>query len=45
MRKKVYVFLLLSVMVAGCSTRPERLDDLASEYVTIDDSVSIHYKT
>ena len=25
--------------------RPERLDDLASEYVTIDDSVSIHYKT
>ncbi len=45
MRKKVYVFLLLSVMVAGCSMRPERLDDLASEYVTIDDSVSIHYKT
>lgn len=38
MRKKVYVFLLLSVMVAGCSTRPERLDDLASEYVTIDDT-------
>ncbi len=42
-----YSFLslfLLSVIQAGCGVKPETLSDLKPEYVTMDDSVRIHYK-
>ncbi len=44
MKKNVYLLLLMIVMLSSCSKKPETLDDLASQYVTIDDSVRIHYK-
>lgn len=36
--------LLLSILLAGCSKTPQQLSNLKSEYVTLDDSISIHYK-
>lgn len=38
------MLLLLGVILASCSKKPESLNDLTSQNVTIDDSVSIHYK-
>ena len=36
--------ILAVLMLTACSTTPETLSDLKSEYVTVDDSVQIHYK-
>ena len=44
MEKKHYFILLLAVILAGCSIKPEKLADIASEYVAVNDSVRIHYK-
>lgn len=44
MEKKHYFILLLAVILAGCSIKPEKLADIASEYATVNDSVRIHYK-
>ncbi|MBO4452148.1 MAG: alpha/beta hydrolase [Bacteroidaceae bacterium] len=39
-----YMLLLLSMLLVGCTTKPESIGDLESAYVTMDDSVRIHYK-
>ena len=44
MKLKHYFILLLAVILAGCSIKPEKLADIASEYETVNDSVRIHYK-
>lgn len=44
MKEKLYLLLLLAVMLAGCSVKPETLGDLASAYATVDDSIRVHYK-
>lgn len=44
MKQKHYFILLLAVILAGCSIKPEKLADIASEYATVNDSVRIHYK-
>ena len=44
MKEKFVVMSVLCVLLCGCVTRPSKLCDLPSEYVTIDDSVRIHYK-
>ena len=45
MKEKVCLLLLLAVMLAGCSIKPENLGDVASEFATVNDSVRVHYKT
>ena len=44
MKQKHYFILLLAVILAGCSINPEKLADIDSEYVAVNDSVRIHYK-
>ena len=44
MKEKVCLLLLLAVMLAGCSIKPENLGDIASEFATVNDSVRVHYK-
>ena len=44
MKEKLYLLLLLAVMLAGCSVKPETLGDLVSTYATVDDSIRVHYK-
>lgn len=38
------IILLLTMLLVGCSHQPQTLDDVKSEYITIDDGVKIHYK-
>ena len=42
--KKTVLYLLLALLLAGCCGQPQTLSELNSEYVTIDDSVRVHYK-
>ena len=46
--KKISIFfiVLLLVLMASCQTekRPENLGELTSQYITMDDSIRIHYK-
>ena len=41
--KKVVLYLLFALLLVNCS-QPQTLSELKSEYVTIDDSIRIHYK-
>ena len=43
MNKNIFI-LLLAILLAGCSNIPQTLDDVMSEYVTVNDGVSVHYK-
>ena len=43
LKQKLYLLLLLAVMLAGCSIKPENLGDIASDHATINDSVRVHY--
>lgn len=36
--------LFVAIIVAGCGKTPQELSNLKSEYVTLDDSIRIHYK-
>lgn len=42
--KKLFLYLLFALMLVGCSTQPQSLSELKSEFVTIDDSIRVHYK-
>ena len=42
--KKVVLYLLFALLLAGCGSQPQTLSELKSEYVTIDDSIRVHYK-
>ena len=42
--KRNILFLLAAFMLFGCSRQPQTLNEVKSEYVTIDDSVRVHYK-
>ena len=41
--KKTVLYLLFALLV-GCGSQPQTLSELKSEYVTIDDSIRVHYK-
>ena len=41
--KKVVLYLLFALLLVNCS-QPQTLSELKSAYVTIDDSVRVHYK-
>ena len=38
------IILLLTMLLVGCGHQPQTLDDVKSEFITIDDGVKIHYK-
>ena len=42
--KRTVLYLLFALMLVGCGSQPQTLGELRSEYVTIDDSVRVHYK-
>ena len=41
--KKVVLYLF-ALLLASCGSQPQTLSELKSEYVTIDDSIRVHYK-
>jgi len=45
MRQLLNILFLLCVVLTSCTTTPQKIDDIKSEYATIDDSIRIHYKT
>ena len=42
--KRIILLLLAALLLVGCSHQPQTLDEVKSEYVTINDSVNVHYK-
>ena len=44
MMKRAVLYLLFAVLLASCGCQPQTLSELKSEYVTIDDSIRVHYK-
>ena len=42
--KRTVLYLLLALLLVNCSNQPQTLSELKSEYVTIDDSIRVHYK-
>ena len=42
--KRTVFYLLFAVLLVNCSQQPQTLSELKSEYVTIDDSIRVHYK-
>ena len=42
--KRTVFYLLFALLLAGCGSQPQTLSELKSEYVTIDDSIRVHYK-
>jgi len=42
--KRTVLFLLFALLLVNCSQQPQTLSELKSEYVTIDDSIRVHYK-
>ena len=42
--KKNVLLLLFTMLMIGCNRQPQTLNDVKSEFITIDDSISVHYK-
>ena len=42
--KRTALYLLFALLLVGCGSQPQPLSELKSAYVTIDDSIRIHYK-
>ena len=42
--KRTVLYLLFVLLLINCGSQPQTLSELNSEYVTIDDSVRVHYK-
>ncbi len=42
--KRIVFYLLFALLLVGCGKQYQTLSELKSEYVTIDDSIRIHYK-
>ena len=42
--KRIVFYLLFVLLLVNCSQQPQTLSELKSEYVTIDDSIRVHYK-
>ena len=43
-QKHCHFILLITLLMVGCGHKPETLGEVKSEYVTVDDSVKVHYK-
>ena len=44
MKKLLLALAAAAMMMVGCGHKPETLDEVKSEYITVDDSVNVHYK-
>ena len=42
--KRTVLYLLFALLLVGCGSQPQTLSELESEYITIDDSIRVHYK-
>ena len=42
--KRTVLYLLFALLLVGCGNQPQKLSKLKSEYVSIDDSIRVHYK-
>jgi len=42
--KRTVLFLLFALLLVNCGNQPQTLSELKSEYITIDDSICVHYK-
>ena len=42
--KRTVFYLFFALLLVNCGNQPQTLSELNSEYVTIDDSVRVHYK-
>ena len=42
--KQTVLYLLLALLLTNCGSKPQTLGELKSEYITIDDSIRVHYK-
>jgi hypothetical protein len=42
--KRIAFYFLFALLLISCGQQPKTLSDLKSEYVTINDSVRVHYK-
>ena len=42
--KRTVSYLLFALLLISCNSLPQMLSELKSEYVTIDDSIRVHYK-
>ena len=42
--KRTVLYLLFALLMVSCGSQPQTLIELESEYVTIDDSIRVHYK-
>ena len=42
--KRTVLYLLFALLLVSCGNQPQTLSELESEYVTIDDSIRVHYK-
>lgn len=42
--KRTVLYLLFALLLVSCGSQPQTLSELESEYVTIDDSIRVHYK-
>ena len=42
--KRTVLYLLFALLLTSCVSQPQTLSELKSEYVTIDDSIRVHYK-
>ena len=41
--KRTVLYILFALLLVGCGSQPQTLSELESEYVTIDDSIRVHY--
>ena len=44
MKKLLIILVLAALLMVGCSRQPQTLNEVKSEFVTIDDSINVHYK-
>ena len=42
--KRAILYFVFALLLVGCSSQPQALREVKSEYVTIDDSIRVHYK-
>ena len=44
MKKLLTTLVLAALLMVGCSRQPQTLNEVKSDFVTIDDSINVHYK-
>lgn len=42
--KALFIVSFVTILMVGCGRQPQTLGDVSSDFVTIDDSIKVHYK-